>query len=177
MQTSLDQLYGPDLVLLLLGAPTRVADADKQIRGITRLEKLLFLADKEGRVQDNIMDRLEFVPYHYGPYAREVYKAVELLEEANLLREVRNLDPDTVDDMEEVFTDATDEEAVERCFTLTEDGVAVADHLGSKYPVVWQALSTIKDAYAGMPLRQLIRYVYRRYPEYAEKSRIRNEVT
>lgn len=176
MPAQLDQLYGPDLVLLLLGAPTRVTEAHRQIRGITRLEKLLFLADKEGDVQEGIMERLEFVPYHYGPYSKEIYKAVELLEEANLLREVRTSDPDTVDDMEEVFTGATEEEAVERRFRLTDDGTAVSDLLGSKYPTLWKTMTSIKDSYAHMSLRQLIRYVYKRYPDYAERSRIRDEV-
>lgn len=176
MSDPLDQLYGPDLVLLLLGAPTRVSDADKQIRGITRLEKILFLADQEGDVQKSILERLQFVPYHYGPYSREVYQAVELLQEAGLIRELRTLDPDTVDDMEEVFTDATEEEGVERCFQLTEEGVDVAHHIGRAFPNTWRTLSKIKDTYAGMPLRKLIRSVYTRYPKYAEKSRIRNEI-
>ena len=33
-----------------------------------------------------------------------------------------------------------------------------------------------KDRYASMPLRQLVRYVYTKYPEYTEQSIIKDEV-
>lgn len=171
-----DDLYGPDLVLLLLAAPTRVGDAVDQIRGITRLEKLLFLADKEAQVQEHILERLRFVPYHYGPYSREVYQAVELLEEAGLLLDLRGYNPDTVDDMEELTVGITEEEAVERCFFLTDDGRDVARLLGARHPQLFHAMGALKDNYAGMSLRELIRYVYHKYPTYAERSKIRDQV-
>ncbi len=34
----------------------------------------------------------------------------------------------------------------------------------------------MKDRFGSMPLRQLLRYVYSRYPEFAEKSRIKHSL-
>jgi hypothetical protein len=39
-----------------------------------------------------------------------------------------------------------------------------------------RAIGEIKDNYAGMSLRQLLRYVYTRYPPMAEQSKIRDKV-
>lgn len=169
-------LYGPDMVLLLLAAPTQVDQADGRINGITRLEKLLFLADQEEEAQAGVQDPFKFEAYHYGPYSKAVYEAVELLEQAGLLKEERALGGEPFDEMEELETDVTDESPVERRFILTAEGQAVANLLASRHGDTSKALGRIKDRYAKMPLRQLIRYVYTRYPAFAEKSRIRSQV-
>ena len=70
--------------------------------------------------------------------------------------------------------DATDYS--ERKFQLTNDGIALSEYLGKLYPEVIQSLTAIKDKYAGMSLRELIRYVYTKYPESAENSIIRDKV-
>ncbi|MDE0120295.1 MAG: DUF4065 domain-containing protein [bacterium] len=170
-------LIGPDLVLMLMGAPTKHEQAIHRINGITRLEKLLFLADKEAHVQDNIVDRLSFVAYHYGPYSHAIYKAIELLKEAEFIVEDREIDMASVDDIEEVITGVYEEGSIERRFRLTETGLAVAELLGRKFPEVWQGLTAIKERYADLSLQSLIRYVYTAYPTYAEQSRIRDKVS
>ncbi|MCA1704747.1 MAG: SocA family protein [Actinobacteria bacterium] len=170
-------LIGPDIVLLLLAAPTRVREVQDRIAGITRLEKLLFLADKEADVQADVSSgRLEFIAYHYGPYSKAVYEAVELLEEAKLLREERMIGDRTLDEVEEVATDATEEGPVERRFFLTDNGKTVAGLLAKQYPDAVAKLSEVKDQYGKMSLRQLIRYVYTRFPDYAKESKIRDQV-
>src|SRR5579862_4067202 len=98
MADSTEPLYGEDLVLLLLGAPTTVASAVGRVNGITRLEKLLFLADREKEAQANVLEPLVFRAYHYGPYSKKVYEAVEILAEAGLLAEERDIDDQTFDD-------------------------------------------------------------------------------
>jgi uncharacterized protein len=166
-------LLGPDLVLLMLAAPTEVETVRGRVFGITRLEKLLYLADIETKAQDKVSEPLVFQPYHYGPYSKEVYEAVELLERVGLLREERAVGK-TLDEMEEIATDATDETRIERRFFLTEEGASVATLLTSQHPDVVQKLATIKDRYGRMSLRQLIRYVYTTYPESAVNSKIRH---
>jgi uncharacterized protein YwgA len=171
-----EPLIGPDLVLLLLAAPTKVRTAHHRINGITRLEKLLFLASQEGEVMKQVEDPFRFQAYDYGPYSKQVYEAVELLEEARLLEEQRVLEGRALDEMEELAAATEEREGIERRFVLTDQGRAVAHLLSERNPEVTKMLATIKDKYAGMPLGRLIRYVYQQYPSYAEKSKIRDQV-
>ena len=170
-----EQLVGSDLILLLLAAPTRWEEATNRINGITRLEKLLFIASNECDL-DNVEDAFEFTPYHYGPYSRAVYEAVEILEEAGLIRESRPFVASGLDRAEELFSDMTNEIEFERQFILTPDGEAIANYLAKWHRGVSAQLSEIKDRHAGVALQSLIRYVYTRYPTYAIKSRIRDEI-
>jgi len=176
LKTVPEPLYGDDLILLLLGAPTAVGTAQDRVNGITRLEKLLFLADQEQQVQRDVADPLVFEPYHYGPYSKKVYEAVELLEEAGLIGEERSIDDSTFDEAEEVESDVSEEGPIERRFYLTDQGRAVAQLLLQQNPGTAAALSHVKDTYASMPLAQLIRYVYRKYEPFTVRSRIRDQV-
>lgn len=171
-----NDFIAPDLVLLLLRAGDSAKSAG-QINGITRLEKLLFLATKEQGIDRHVADPFTFKPYHYGPYSKEVYEAVELLEEAGLLEEERYLGENQLDEAEELALDVADELGVERRFRLTETGVVVADLLASRHPEAFTKLGSIKNSYGHLNLKRLIRYVYSRYPEFAEKSVIRESMT
>jgi hypothetical protein len=173
------ELVGSDLVLLMLAAPTKVAAARDRVDGITRLEKLLYLADRETTVSDAVTDEgLVFQPYDYGPFSKEVYEAVELLEQAGLVREERLVSGQSVDSLEDVeVTGAVDaDEYVTRCFVLTHAGRAVAGLVSAQHPDVVQALSGVKDRYAARPLTALIQYVYGAYPNSAVNSKIRDRV-
>lgn len=165
----------PDLVLLLLRAG-EPSTSSGFINGITRLEKLLFLASKEQEIDKLVEDPFVFRPYHYGPYSKEVYEAVELLEEAGLVQEERFLGENQLDEAEELALDVSEELGVERRFRLTPAGEKVADLLASRTPEAFQRLSTVKKAYGNLSLKRLIRYVYSKYPEFAEKSVIKESM-
>ena len=168
-----DSLEGSDLVLMLLAAPTHVASAQGRVNGITRLEKLLFLAEKETSVAESVAgEQLKFKAYNYGPFSKDVYEAVELLEESGLLTEQRVVDGQTIDSMEDVnVTGAVEaDEYVERRFVLTEHGQLVAKLLSKHHPAVSEQLAGIKNQYASRSLSGLIRYVYKTYPDSAKNS-------
>lgn len=169
-------LIGADLILLLLAAPTDVVEAQGRINGVTRLEKLLFLAAKEEDINAFVEDDYEFVAYNFGPYSKKVYQEVEVLEQSGLVREERAYGGETLDEMEEIAATGGEREGIERRFSLTDEGRAVAELLGSRNPEAVAKLGRIKDEYARMPLARLVRYVYRSFPEYAEKSLIRDKV-
>jgi uncharacterized protein len=173
-----EPLQDTDLVLLMLAAPTRIAAAREQVDGILRLEKLVFLALKESgnQLPEEVALAYDYYAYHFGPYSKQVYEAVDVLEEAALLTEAKELGADTLDELEEVQSGAADRQGVKRHFSLTEDGKAVANLLAGQHPEVVEALSHIKDEYGNMPLRQLIRYVYSKYPEYTSRSKILDEL-
>lgn len=171
-----DDLIGADLVLLLLAAPTDLEQARHRINGITRLEKLLFLAVREADINALVNDDYEFKPYHYGPYSKKVYEEVEVLEQAGLVREERALGGELLDEMEGAAATGEDREGVERRFVLTDDGKAVAELLSGRNPEAVKRLANIKNQYAGMPLPRLVRYVYESYPDTIGKSVIRDKV-
>jgi uncharacterized protein YwgA len=171
-----EQLQSADLILLLLAATGPTGKPDNRIDGITRLEKLLFLIDQETHVPRSVVEPFRFRPYSYGPYSREVYEAVELLEEAGLIREDRVLEGHTLDEMEQAAAAAIEKEGIERRFALTDDGLAVARLLARRHSNAFDEVARIKQSYAEMPLSRLIRYVYGKYPSYAEQSRIRDQV-
>jgi len=171
-----DRLLGPDLVLLLLSAPAKNKSAMDRINGITRLEKLLFLAGEEAQISSQVDDGFKFHAYNYGPYSKEVYEAVDLLEGAGLITEERVYEGIALDEEEEIAAVLPEREGVERRFALTADGKAVANLLAGRHADVMQAISDVKDKYAAMSLRQLLRYVYTRYPPMAEQSTIRHKI-
>ena len=172
-----EELIAPDIILLLLTAPTRWSQAQYRINGITRLEKLLFLITKECLHDTAVGEPFEFVAYHYGPYSREVYEAVELLGEAELVREDRAFTDSDLDRAEELlYSDMTTEISYERQFVLTDKGKIVAKHLADLYPQLQKKIERIKDQYAGLTLQNLIFHVYSHYPDYTERSVIRDKI-
>jgi len=171
-----EDLRAPDLVLLLLAASGKGESGAGRLNGITRLEKLLYLAEQETDLSSKVEDRFQFRAYDYGPYSKAVYEAVDLLEEAGLLNEERAYAGQPLDEMEEWTAGVEEREGVERRFSLTDKGKVVADFLGKANPDASSALREIKLKYGGMPLRSLIRYVYSTYPASAEASKIRDKI-
>jgi uncharacterized protein len=174
------QLDQTDAILLLLAADT--ADPRQRFRsdGVTRLEKLLFLLDKETDFKRELAEPFTFDAYHYGPYSPEVYDAIDFLKGMQLMTE-RQVDVNSgIDVSEEVAALDKDDlnesnPYIERQLLLTDDGKAVAKVLSTRVsPAGKEALTEIKDRYGSMPLRQLLRYVYGRYPEFTERSRIKH---
>jgi uncharacterized protein len=176
-----ERIEDADLILLLLAAPTKHERLQSRCDGITRLEKLLFLVEKETDISNEIDETFPFEPYHYGPYSKEVYQAVDLLTALQLLDE-RRIDASSSLDVSEEFEaldefDISDDRYIERQLLLTSDGRDVANVLSRQLsPKGKSELTRIKDSYGGMSLRQLLRYVYASYPEYASKSLIRDRV-
>lgn len=169
-------LLDTDLVLLLL-LPTNPNEASTGgVDGITRMEKILYLADRETAIRENVVQPFEFVPYNYGPYSKGVYDAIEFLENIGLVQETRRYMGEPIDEVEEATATSSELEGVERSFRLTPKGEAVAQLLAKKYQRVAGDLTRVKKHYGQMPLAQLIRYVYTRYPESAENSIIRDRV-
>jgi len=173
--TPSEPLEAADLVLLLLQADAPGQEAGR-LHGITRLEKLLFLATQEERADLEVENPFPFIAYDYGPYSKEIYEAVEVLEKADLLEETRVSSTASLDEMEEVAAVDADTEGVERRFRLTRQGLAVAEYLAHQHPEAAGKVQRVKERYGTLPLRRLIQYVYSNYPDYAKASVIRDEV-
>ena len=179
------QLDPEDIILLLLQA-NREALGKDALAGITRLEKLLFLLQRETDFE-GIGTFFEFAAYNFGPFSKEVYEAVDFLESCELIGVKERLYPsyyasvgeeqlrEQISEGEsEEHPDASEEVATEKLFSLTDLGSKVARKLreavAGRRPEDIEKLNSIVRRYGNLPLNQLIRYVYRRYPEMTVKS-------
>jgi hypothetical protein len=167
-----------DLVVLLLGAPG--GGEQGELKGVTRLEKLVFLAERETPVGKVLTDRPDFRSHKFGPFSAKVYKAVDNLAAAGLLDDSKAVDAESPDDSWEAGNVVIGSDAapyVTRDFKLTPVGERYYAALINELPAgVEGELERFKKQFAGQPLRQLVRYVYRRYPEYTDKSEIRDDI-
>jgi hypothetical protein len=168
-----------DAIVLLLGAPSRSPSLRGRIEGITRLEKLVFLLEQETEVGKLLTERPEFQAHNFGPFSAKVYQAVETLESADLITDSATLSPTEEDSWEadQLIGDEPATAYTTRDFELTPLGERYYAALLAELPKgTEQRLKTFKDQFAGLPLRQLVRYVYTRYPDLTEKSLIRKQI-
>jgi len=179
------QLDSEDVVLLLLEANERLLGKDV-LSGITRVEKLIFLLREETGFE-GVASFFTFKPHNFGPFSKEVYEAIDFLESCELI-EVREKsypcfyatfgEAQLEAEISEGEGDGGGEEvgpgATEKIFSLTGDGRKVAKMLRRAVKLRREAdvqdLDNMVIRYGNIPLSQLIRYVYRRYPKMTEKS-------
>ncbi len=168
-----------DTIVLLLGAPTKNPLLTDQLSGVTRLEKLVFLIEHETTLPDLLVEDADFTPYNFGPFSAIVYKAVDALVSYGLLDDSESTTKSVEDSWEQVWVLGVDrpDRYATRDFRLTEKGRRYYEALIRDIPKRYiRELSELKDQFGSIPLRQLIRYVYLRYPNMTEKSLIRDEV-
>lgn len=172
-----------DVIILLMGAPAKSPALQDRIEGITRLEKLVFLLERDPDLNNALAlaEDAEFRAHNFGPFSSKIYQAVDSLAAYGLIDDSKRLSSTTEDtwETEELLgTDAADRYST-RNLALTEKGKAyykallreLADPESAR-----AALEEFKGHFGALPLRQLIRYVYSRYPDFATKSLIRHEV-
>lgn len=167
-----------DAIVLLLGAPTKSLRSGR-IEGITRLEKLIFLLHRESDLGALLTESPEFEAHNFGPFSAKVYQAVETLEAAGLITDSASLSPTTEDSWEAdvLIGDEPATSYTTRDFELTDLGRKYYEALIGELPAnVEHTVAKLKEQFAGLPLRQLIRYVYTRHEDMTGKSLIRDDV-
>lgn len=171
-----------DAIVLLLGAPSKVPQLADRMQGITRLEKLVFLLERETSLRDLLTEKPEFIAYNFGPFSAKVYQAVDTLTAAGLITDSAAStkapsEAETWESFAAIDDAAPDDPYATRDFQLTERGRRYYDALVQQLPSeAVQELSQLKARFGSLPLRQLVRYVYERYPGYTERSLIRDEI-
>lgn len=168
-----------DLIVLLLGAPSAHPGLRGQLSGITRLEKLLFLLDQDEVVDVVGAERGDFESHNFGPFSSKIYQAVEVLEAADLIRDEAEFAGSAEDSWEGHSLVGVEEASpyASRRFELTERGGRYFEVLRREVPQeLLERMTELKDRFGALPLRQLIRYVYKNYAEFTDKSVIRREV-
>jgi Type I restriction modification DNA specificity domain len=119
---------------------------------ITSLMKYVFLLQKEGTTGQTLY---HFVPYKYGPFARELYQDLATLAAEGF-----------------IAVTETDEERTE--IALVPSTEATVQEVIGKLPEDLRAdITRVLERYGSLSYNQLLTTVYETYPAYATKSRIR----
>lgn len=155
MSTKQERLNRMDLLLLLLLADGKKG-INEPIEGKTRLQKQLFLSQK--RLQDHKIDKpYSFRPYHYGPYCKEIYSDIDLLEKDGVVKEESKVD---------------NYGGIVRVFSLTQQGIAEVQSM-LKSTIIkeqFEIIRAVKREFNSMSVVDLVGYTHEAYKEYATKS-------
>lgn len=164
-----------DMIVLLLGAPGG-SEAPGHLDGVTRLEKLVFLLEHETPARTWATEAADFRSHRFGPFSAKIYQAVDSLWAYGLLKDSARVSDNTEDRWEAVNVVGNElDPYTTRTFELTERGSRYYAALIVELPDDAEAILTrFKERFASLPLRQLVRYVYERYPEFTDKSEIRD---
>lgn len=183
------KLNGADYLLLLL-----YLDNKSPILGAIRLEKMMFLFNNEiaPRLKETGLDSdklPEFIAYNFGPFSKDVYEQVELFKGIGFLRVTNLMAKEELieaDDWEEgPFSKELDyagfqlnDEKRYYKYQMLDLG---ADYVSKKICPELTAeqlamLLQFKKKITSLSPKQLLRYVYTKYPDFTSNSLIKNEV-
>ncbi len=183
------KLNGADYLLLLL-----YLDNKSPILGAIRLEKMMFLFNNEiaPRLKETGLnsDKLpEFIAYNFGPFSKDVYEQVELFKGIGFLRVTNLMAKEELieaDDWEEgPFSKELDyagfqlnDEKRYYKYQMLDLG---ADYVSKKICPELTAeqltmLLQFKKKITSLSPKQILRYVYTKYPDFTSNSLIKNEV-
>jgi len=138
----------------LLPLATLAVAEDGEMEGITRFQKLVFLAQRE---RDGA-EPYEFRADDYGPFSPDLYDDIDQLVAADLI------------DYDEQTTDIGNTKQV---YSLTETGRrAVENSDTDDFPVSDEELAALGDEFEDVDLWDLLEYVYTEYPRMARNSEL-----
>ena len=190
-------LTGKDILLLLLYLPGKTGRNNEPISGRTRLTKMIYIFEKEIKDSFDNLDKSsmpEFFAYNYGPFSRELFDDLQFFINIGFIKEAEvdiELDNTKLNEedyyeykyniSEEVGFGEIDEETVEEeaslySYNLKEKGSKyVKDNIINNITDEQRdKLIRFKKKVNSLSLDSLISYVYNKYPEDTEKSKIRN---
>lgn len=188
-EMSKKKLNGADYLLLLL-----YLNEKKPIYGAIRLTKMMFLFNEEiapllKKSGAECQKLPEFIAYNYGPFSKDVYEQIELFRGIKFIQ-VTDIKAQEemaeVDDWEEM---AFTEEVSSQGYSLNTNGSYYRYQLLStgerfvKENIINELtaeqiniLSQFKQKISELSPKQILKYVYTKYPKYTEKSLIKKEV-
>ena len=184
------KLNGSDYLLLMLYLSNK-----SSVMGAVRLTKMMFLFNEEIvallKIKGLDSERLpEFIAYNFGPFSKDLYEQVEFFKGLGF---IKTTNINVKEEMAEV--DDWEEEAfVDELFAQDKDFLN-KDGKYMKYEIVGlgikfveqellpqitddqkQILESFKNKIISLSPKQILKYVYTKYPKYAENSLIKSEV-
>jgi len=183
MENAISVENGNDMVLVLLFAGGARKSENEEIVGNTRLDKLMFLLEKETSLKRHIESNFRFDAYRFGPFSSELFDSVQALVNAGLIEIKRSESEEYLDEADryeiEQQLEEDDEESPKTTviYSLTAAGRMVASALFQSLSKTEQEeLMSEKKRFNSMRLKELLKYVYHRYPESASQSVIKEEI-
>jgi hypothetical protein len=167
---------GVDVLLVGLHAPGASGKFNEPVFGITRLQKLLFLLWKEGNFYKAVPNLYNFKAYDFGPCMDDLYDDLEFCQSINLIRIEEKEEASEYENGDEVSFMRSlglrmPKPRCRRDFYLEPNGKqAAAELYADMTDADRMALGSIKRRFNRMPFFDLLRYVYNKYPKFAEKS-------
>ncbi len=191
------QIGRRQLVLLTLALQADGSLGD-ELRGITRLQKFLFLLQQEYGVVLQGDHALAFKPYKAGPYSKKIYDDLELLENLGLIESTATGDATEAEhaaledltfghllgsDAESLSSESaelaeTSDSFDERRFRLTPAGKSRVEEIlknNATEPFA-EGIRKVKSRFANHSLQDLLHYVYTKYDDWTGESEIREQV-
>ncbi len=131
-----------------------------RIVGKTKLQKLMFLIEKEKPEGYQIDEDYDFEPHLFGPYSPAVLKDEEILQ---LYGWVQEKQLQIVLDSGEVINTAK--------YEITQEGRDfVTRAILRRHPELEKIIEKIVEQFGSLPTNKLLRHVYEKYPEFTTKS-------
>lgn len=183
------KILGADYLLLLL-----YLNDKESIKGAVRLTKMMFLfkeqivstLKKVGLESDKLPD---FIAYNYGPFSKDVYEQIELFSGIGFVKTKDLYSKEEMSDIDDVvetefigecYMDEAelknDNNYWEYCIGDQGVGFVESELLPDLTEDQLEVLRAFKKKITDMPIKQLLYYVYSKYPDYTEKSLIKDEV-
>jgi hypothetical protein len=163
-----------DLMILLLHAPNGHS-GKAAIRGVTRLQKLLFVIE-----QVLARDSSQFYAWNYGPFDERVHDTTEGLKIRGLLKgrgaASSRTPPSFAEMIATVMERAGPQENEPTIFELNEAGHELAERLrrsSAAYEQVYERIGRLRQEW---DTSDLVERVYEAFPEYTDRSLIKDEV-
>jgi len=184
-----------EIILLL------IKSNHKPIVGTTRLQKLLFLIEKELHIKGENGD-FKFEAYKYGPASKGLYDDLDFLnligyiQKSDDKEQLVNLDIEQLDsyaanmflsenitisdntiipkeDCEDSFPGDESDSVVYR---ITEDGIKYLRDNNLLESNESNTFSEFTKKYSNYSITSLLQYVYRNYPDYTSESEIKDNI-
>lgn len=133
------------------------ANDGEEIQGRTRMQKLVFLIQEEFEdAEHKLPETYTYVPYDYGPFARDLYDDLDRLKDRGVIEEERV-----------EMADGT----YKYNYRLTDQADGYLSNLPQqKFERTQRFAEQIKSEFNDIRLPELLDYVYSKYPQYAENS-------
>lgn len=145
----------------LLPLALMYADDQEPVEGRTRLQKMVFLLQKElekrGKSEVTGVE-YQFIPYDYGPFSKELYDDLDTM-----------IDQELVEDTEETLSSGKVKYVYEIKDAGEEQVVSQSEERQEATEIL-ELAREIKKEYNNELLSDLIEYVYSEYPDYAKRS-------
>ncbi len=186
---------GKHILLLLLYSPGIENNINEPIKGRTRLIKMMFLFNEEvkksflSNTEVEIENFQEFYPWHYGPFSKEIYNDIEFFINNGFIKSTFLADSMVDFEVEElenwadsVYLEVDKDDLLidqnEEAFSLTSKGIKFVEDkiipILSNYQK--DVLKKFKNNINESSLVSIIRYIYMKYGNYAEKSKIKDKI-